>query len=203
MSTSSGSRCAPARHDRDVVEPVGPPSGLADPDLDFHPLPPAKKRAYRPLSLTRGQTSSISGTRIRCARKPARMRAVAPHTVSPGELEEVHRALGAEELPPLLVVHLVAQQLGERDVEHALDLAGRGECRGPLDEPDERREQERPETVCSCRARRSRRPSRGARSPPPPRGARRRGRGVEPWVELAAGEGDLALVATASCPVAW
>ena len=27
---------APARHDRDVVEPVGPASRLADPDLDFH-----------------------------------------------------------------------------------------------------------------------------------------------------------------------
>src|SRR5262249_21001773 len=33
---------AAARHDRDVVEAVGPSSGLADPDLDFHsPSAPA------------------------------------------------------------------------------------------------------------------------------------------------------------------
>ena len=31
-----GIACAPARHDRDVVEPVRPPPRLADPDLDFH-----------------------------------------------------------------------------------------------------------------------------------------------------------------------
>ena len=31
---------APAGHDRDVVEPVGPPSRLADPDLDFHQMAP-------------------------------------------------------------------------------------------------------------------------------------------------------------------
>ena len=36
MSTSSGSRVRRLGHDRDVVEPVGPPAGLADPDLDFH-----------------------------------------------------------------------------------------------------------------------------------------------------------------------
>ena len=46
MSTSSGSRVRRLGHDGDVVEPVGPTPGLADPDLDLshvaYPVAPAR-----------------------------------------------------------------------------------------------------------------------------------------------------------------
>src|SRR6185436_1421613 len=43
-----------ARDDRDVVEPVGPPTGLANPDLDFHLATPrgGKGSGYRRRTLS-------------------------------------------------------------------------------------------------------------------------------------------------------
>src|SRR5207302_6739200 len=50
--------CAPAGHDRDVIEPVCPASRLADADLDFHgpsgvSASPSNSEGYRPDRLLR------------------------------------------------------------------------------------------------------------------------------------------------------
>src|SRR6185436_1266739 len=76
----------PARDDRDVVEPVGPATGLADPDLDFHlATPRGGKDQVTPADPGRGRpVAPAARNAARWVRKPVRMRAVAPHTVSPG-----------------------------------------------------------------------------------------------------------------------
>src|SRR5207302_7692549 len=58
------------------------------------------------------------------------------------ELEEVHRSVVlAWEVPALLAVHLVGDQLGEADVEDAGHLGGVGpEARTPRQRPDEGRD---------------------------------------------------------------
>src|SRR4051812_10516535 len=65
-----------------------------------------------------------------------------------GELVELHGALGAVEAPrpALLVVHLVGEELGERDVEDAVHLARvGGDDRSAIGDPDERRDVELPD----------------------------------------------------------
>src|SRR5690348_16316761 len=59
------------------------------------------------------------------------------------ELVELHGALGAVEAPrpALLVVHVVGEELGERDVEDPVDLTRvGGDDRSPVGDPDERRD---------------------------------------------------------------
>ena len=111
-------------HDRDVVEPVGPPSGLADPDLDFH-VPSAGPCPLEPLRLSLAPCH-LSHRRPRDAQKtvenPGRR---APDGLV-GELEEVHLELEAATgpgLPPLGVMDTGREQLRERDVEDPDDLA--------------------------------------------------------------------------------
>src|SRR5204863_101880 len=85
--------CPPAGHDGDVVEPVGPSTGLADADLDFQPgtsraLGAVAFRETSRLVLRLGHArvqspqSPVTSTSTMRARNPVRMRAVAPHTVS-------------------------------------------------------------------------------------------------------------------------
>ena len=94
---------APARHDRNVVEPVGPSSRLPDADFDFHQVAPvvlsAKTSSLVGDSLAApGPESAHHASRVAqiptgaepgsepviTTRRRNRIRAVAPHTVSPG-----------------------------------------------------------------------------------------------------------------------
>ena len=68
----------------------------------------------------------------------------APHGLV-SQLEEVDGAHQAFELPPLFVMHARLDQFGQRDIEHAVDLAGRGhQGRAAGEQPHEWRDPEGP-----------------------------------------------------------
>ena len=169
-------------------------AGSRRPD-DLRRPPAALPRG--PVGTSRRSTSAVE-TR---ARKPVRMRAVAPQTVSSSSSKKCIARGCPEHVPALLVVHAVGEQLGERDVEHPVDLAGVG---GPASGrpsmmPDERRDHELADRrSAGGRARRRRRPTRAAspisssasRSAASARGRRRRavstlppGNAISPWCD--------------------
>ena len=161
-----------------------------------------RTRAYRRRSrLPRARALRRSaGPACRCGEEAGQdARGRAPHRLVV-ELEEVHRAASSPQSCQRSSWWTSSlEQLRERDVEDALHLAriGRRAPGGALDQPDERRDQERPDDACaSCRARRSRRPRRGGRpiSSSASRSAASRGVASTRGVDLAARERDLAPV---------
>ncbi len=73
---------AAAGDDGDVVEPVGSAAGLADADLDFHPLPPGEGSRIPLRSGAAIHRHYEIVVFVRSARSRVRMRAVAPQTTS-------------------------------------------------------------------------------------------------------------------------
>ena len=59
------------------------------------------------------------------------MAAVAPQTMSPSSSKKWTGCSSGGEAPPLLVVDVVGQQLGQRDVQDGLDLVRRRHQVGP------------------------------------------------------------------------
>ena len=189
---------AAAGDDRDVVEPVGPATGLADADLDFHAQPPEKASQATPSPATRRALAGTgSGENREETREDARGRA--PHRL----VRRARRSASSRASPQNCQSSDAVAPRGSSSSESATSktrstsrASGTSTRTGSID-PDEGRHHELPDRGADARRARAI-TSTAARGRPisssASRSAASRGERVDRGVDLPAGERDLALV---------